>query len=99
MLRTVTTTAILALTLTAAQAGPVITVPYGDLDLSRPADAQVLGARVARAAESTCDSLANLRPALFYKSWFAACVRSTAAEATSQIAALSRSDRIQFASR
>jgi UrcA family protein len=97
MLRTVAMTGILALTLTAAQADPGITVSYGDLDLSQSADIHVLGTRVGQAAESACASLKDSGPQMFYRIWFANCVRSTSAEATRRIAALPRSNRIRFA--
>jgi len=56
MLRTLTLTALLALCVTAAQAEDDVStlVSYSDLDLSRPADAKVLAARLQDAATSVC---------------------------------------------
>jgi UrcA family protein len=54
MFRTFTTAAILALTVTAAQAGDIATVRFGDLDLARPGDTQVLAGRVHAAAALVC---------------------------------------------
>lgn len=54
MLRSFTTAAILALGITAAHADASTDVVYGDLDLSRPADARVLAARLQDAASSVC---------------------------------------------
>ena len=99
MLRTVAMTGILALTLTAARADPNIVVSYNDLDLSQPADVHVLSARVERAAETACAPLKDSGPQMYYRIWFTNCVRSTVAEAASQIAALSRSDKVHFAER
>lgn len=36
-----------------------VTVPVSDLDLSRPADAAVLNARIRRAAEQACSDVIN----------------------------------------
>jgi UrcA family protein len=56
MLRTLTVTALLALGITAAHAEDDVTtrVSYADLDLSHPADAKVLAARLQDAATSVC---------------------------------------------
>lgn len=51
MFRTLTTAALVTLSLTAAQAGEV---RFGDLNLANPADAAVLNVRVAEAAAQTC---------------------------------------------
>ena len=56
MFRTITTAAILALTITVAQAGDSITVRFGDLDLARASDTQVLAGRVHAAAVLVCIS-------------------------------------------
>ena len=56
MFRTFTTAAILALTVTAAQAGDSVTVRFGDLDLAKAKDAQVLASRVHAAAALVCAS-------------------------------------------
>jgi UrcA family protein len=55
MLRTLTLTALLSLGITSAYADDASTmVSYSDLDLSRPADAKVLAARLQDAAASVC---------------------------------------------
>ena len=57
LFRTLATTAILALGLTAAHAETDIAttlVAYGDLNLSQPADAKVLADRLQVAAKSVC---------------------------------------------
>ena len=55
MLRPLTLTAFLALGLASAHADDVSTqVSYSDLDLSRPADAKVLAARLQDAATAVC---------------------------------------------
>ena len=56
MFRTITTAAILALTITAAQADGSVTVRFGDLDLAKANDTQVLAGRVHAAAELACAS-------------------------------------------
>ena len=56
MFRTFTTAAILALTVTAAQAGDAATVRFGDLDLAKLSDTQVLAGRVHAAAALVCAS-------------------------------------------
>jgi UrcA family protein len=54
MFRTFMTAAILALTVIAAQAGDIVTVHVGDLDLARAQDAQILDTRVQAAAKTAC---------------------------------------------
>src|SRR5258708_31615408 len=55
MLRPLTITAFLALGIVSAHADDVTTqVAYSDLDLSRPADAKVLAARLQDAATAVC---------------------------------------------
>ena len=57
MLRTITTAALLALSITAAQANdiqPSVTVAFGDLNLSHPADAKILAGRLEAAAVQVC---------------------------------------------
>ena len=88
MFRTFATAAALVLTLTAAQASPA-TVKFGDLDLSRPADAHVLSTRIQQAAETACSNLRSSSPSMFYKKWFETCVHATSAEMTARVAALS----------
>jgi UrcA family protein len=55
MLRTLTVTALLALSITAAQAEDASTlVSYADLDLSKPVDARTMAARLQDAATAVC---------------------------------------------
>jgi UrcA family protein len=58
LLRTLTTTALLALGITAVHADDYtqvsVYVPYGDLNLSQPTDAKVLADRLEDAAKSVC---------------------------------------------
>jgi UrcA family protein len=68
LLRTLTTTALLALGITAAHAADFTTnnfaannftqvsvyVPYGDLNLAQPSDAKILADRLEEAAKSVC---------------------------------------------
>lgn len=75
MFRMSTTAAILALTLSAAQAGPAVTIHYGDLDLSRPDDSRVLDSRIRQAAETLCASLHGADTKIFFDRWFDNCVR------------------------
>lgn len=56
MFRNLTTAVILALTITAAQAGDSVTVRFGDLDLTKAKDTQLLDSRVLAAAELVCAS-------------------------------------------
>ena len=93
MFRMFATTAALALTITAVQADPAVTVRYGDLDLSSAAGAHVLNSRIQQAAQTTCAGLRNPRPPLFYHDWYAGCVRNVSAETTMRIAALSSRTR------
>ncbi|HEX4272919.1 MAG TPA: UrcA family protein [Rhizomicrobium sp.] len=89
MFRMFATAAVLALSLSAAQADPAVTVRYGDLDLSSAAGAHVLNSRIQQAAQTTCAGLRNPRPPLFYHDWYAGCVRNVSAETTMRIVALS----------
>lgn len=55
MLRTLTLTALLALSISAAHAEDASTrVTYADLDLSKPADAKTMAARLQDAATAVC---------------------------------------------
>jgi UrcA family protein len=92
MFRTFTTAAILALTITAAQAGPSAIVRFSDLDPSRPADTQVLNGRIEKAAKTTCNTVKTSRTTsttMFYNHWYAGCVNDTVAETSARIAAVS----------
>jgi hypothetical protein len=76
MFRTLTVTAIFALSLTTvAQAEPAT-------------DAPTLNSRIQRAAENVCAPLLGARPAsLLYRSWFADCVTASAAKITADVTA------------
>jgi UrcA family protein len=91
MFRTFTTAATLALTITAAQAGPANTVHFGDLDLSRPGDTRVLDSRIHQAAETACASFRSSKTKNFYRTWFENCVSNAVADTTARIAAISSS--------
>ena len=75
MLRTLTVTALLALSLTtAAQAAPA-------MDAS-------LNSRIVQAAESVCAPLlGSARASLVYKKWFADCVTDSTARITARVVA------------
>jgi UrcA family protein len=90
MFRTVTTAAILVLSLALpAAAQDSLTVRYGDLDLSRPADVQLLNGRIQTAAETACANLLSKPTSRFYHEWFAKCVSRTTAQTSEKIASLS----------
>jgi UrcA family protein len=90
MLRTVTTAAIQVLSLALpAAAQDFLTVLYGDLDLSRSADVQLLNGRIQTAALTACTDLLNAPNFLFNQSWFMECVHKKSALARAQIARLS----------
>jgi UrcA family protein len=89
MFRTFTTAAILAMTIASAQAYPAITVRFGDLDLSRPADTQVLNSRIEKAAETACDTMQFSRASIFYSQWYARCVSNAVAKTSARIASVS----------
>ena len=98
MFRTLITTAMLTLTITAAQAGSSATVSFGDLDLSRPADVQVLNSRIAKAAEAICGVPNERTTSMFYNQMQARCVSHTVADTSARIAAVSSKYRT-FASK
>ena len=89
MFRTLITTAMLTLTITAAQAGPSAIVHFGDLDLSRPADVQVLNSRIAKAAEATCGMPDERTTSMFYNQLHARCVSRITTDTSTRIAAVS----------
>ena len=73
MFRTLTVTALFALSLTSAA----------------QADTPSLNSRIQRAAENVCAPLLGSRPApLFYKKWFADCVTDSTAKITARVEAL-----------
>ena len=94
MLRTVTAAALLAFTITAAQADdrPQASVPvaYGDLNLANPADAKILAHRLQAAATLAClnanrdlTSDAHIAPAI--RDGMRACVKDAINIAMAQI--------------
>jgi UrcA family protein len=92
MLRAFTAVSILVLTVTTANAYPYppIEVTFGDLDLSRSSDANVLRERVQQAANTACGQLQFAYPSppsLYYRVWFRDCVSATSAKTTRQIEA------------
>jgi len=99
MFRTFITAAILTLTITAAQAGPsAAIVHFGDLDLSRPADVQVLNSRIAKAAEATCGMPDSRTTSLYYRQWQSKCISHAVADTSARIASVSGKNRT-FASK
>jgi UrcA family protein len=99
MFRTFIATAILTLTITAAQAGPSAVVHFGDLDLSRPADVQVLNSRIEKAAEATCNVADPRTTSLYYQQWHTACMSHAVANTSARIAAVSGNKYRAFASK
>jgi UrcA family protein len=98
MFRTFFTATMLTLTITAAQAGPSAVVHFGDLDLSRPADVQVLNSRIEKAAEATCGVPDERTTSIYYRQWHAKCVSHAMADTSARIAAVSGKSRT-FASK
>ena len=99
MFRTFITAAILTLTITAAQAGPSAIVHFGDLDLSRPADVQVLNSRIEKAAEATCTAPDSRTTSIYYNQWHARCVSHFVADTAARIASVTFSKNRAFASK
>jgi UrcA family protein len=92
MLRAFTAVSILVLTVTTAKAypNPPIEVTFGDLDLSRPSDANVLRERVLQATNIACGQLqfaSPSPPSLYYRTWFRDCVSATSARTMTQVEA------------
>ena len=91
MLRTLSTTALLILAVTTAQAATVtpvqfasIDVTYGDLNLAKPQDAAILAERLQSADHEVCaktnDASSSVRKILMRR-----CVEQAVSKATSQI--------------
>ena len=99
MFRTLITTAMLTLTITAAQAGPAAVVLFGDLDLSRAGDVQVLNSRIEKAAEATCNVADPHATSLYYKQWHATCISRAVTDTSARIAAVSGNKYRAFASK
>ena len=101
MFRTVTTAALLALSITlagtAAQAAAPATVRFGDLNLSKTGSARILAQRVHVAAQSSCVSTISAPGIrfLYYKAWQDTCVDKISRAVFAQIAAIAaQSDRL-----
>jgi UrcA family protein len=88
-----TTAAVLALTITAAQAGSAVTVQYGDLNLSRPADARALSGRIDKAAEIACAQFKSSVASMFYRPSYVRCLRDAKTDTSARIAVLSGTHR------
>lgn len=91
MFRTFMTAAILALTVTAAQAGDV-TVHVADLDLTRAQDAQILATRVQAAAKTACTQEfgTQTRAMTHNNSVFQSCVKQASESAMTKYRALAK---------
>jgi UrcA family protein len=90
MYRIFTAAALLALTITAAQAGDIVTVHFGDLDPASASDAQTVAARIHDAAEEVCAPVADprMRPISHYGAIFDHCVYRTSNSAIAKYQAL-----------
>jgi UrcA family protein len=89
MFRAFTTASILALTVTTAHAATdTVEVQFGDLDLSKPADARILDNRIQQAANGVCDELLWSYPAAgVYQYWFKRCMDASVAQFTRRVEA------------
>jgi len=90
MFRTFMTAAILALTVTAAQAGDTVTVHVGDLYLTRANDAQMLATRVHDAAKTACtpEFAAHTHAIAHNNAVFQSCVNQASKSALTKYQAL-----------
>ena len=79
--------------------GPPAVVHFGDLDLSRPADVQVLNSRIEKAAEATCNVADPHTTSLYYQRWHATCISHAVANTSARIAAVSGNKYRAFASK
>lgn len=84
MLRTFTIAALLALAATTAQANSTTQVAFGDLNLSRPQDAQILADRLRTAAKLVCLDT-NSIPGQIGKAEMQGCVAIAISTATARI--------------
>jgi UrcA family protein len=89
MFRAFTTASILALTVTNAHAASDVEVKFGDLDLSKPSDANILEDRIQQAANTVCGPLLWSYPSsfIFYRRWFNGCVNTAGARITRRVEA------------
>ncbi len=90
MFRTFATAALLTLTITAAHAGdatsPSVSVAFGDLNLSHPADAKILAGRLQAAAVQVCQDAANGQHGVAAQHAIRECVREAIDIALAHIA-------------
>jgi UrcA family protein len=78
---------VFALTVNVAHGETTASVRFADLDLSSPSDVRVLDARVHKAAETVCASLADIKTSLYYRSWHEKCVQRASQQTSARIAA------------
>ena len=92
MFRTFITAAVLAMTITAAQAGGIVTLHVSDLNPTNTKDAQLLTARIHDAAEAACAPVAvrDASPISYYGAIFEQCVYRTSNSAMSKYQALAK---------
>lgn len=64
-----------------------VTVRYGDLDLSKPRDAQILLGRINRAAERACESPSDRTDLVDYGN-YSTCVSDAIEQAVAQVPTL-----------
>lgn len=96
MFRSFTTASVLALTISAAQAGDVVSVQFGDLNLANANDEQTLAGRVHAAAALVCASeIQDRHPVpLHYRLTRDRCIeRASRATSARVMAAASKSRR------
>jgi len=102
MFRIIATAAILALTATAAHAAGPAVVRFGDLDLSKPADARILAGRVQTAAEAACTEwkprVEGEKSWAFYNMTHESCLSTITRSLTSQVMASAAAHRPRVAS-
>ena len=88
MLRAFTAASIIAMSITAARAAPVMDVKYSDLNFSNPSDARVLQDRIHQAATKACAPLLNTSfTSLDYRTWYDGCMRATRTDTTKWVEA------------
>ena len=90
MPRIFATAAFIALTVTAADAGEVasVSVTFGDLNLSRPADAKILATRLQAAAKSVCRTAGSGQPPLIAMREMDSCTDTAISTALARIASV-----------
>jgi|KBSMisStaDraftv2_1062788.scaffolds.fasta_scaffold665068_1 UrcA family protein len=100
MFRTFTVVAVFVSTISAAQAGDVVAVHYGDLNLTNANDTGILAGRLYAVAELRC---AALKPdpgyqSLFYKSGYKSCLDRVSKATSAKVMAVAGEPR-RFASK